>query len=372
MKLYKKFSNLFDVNKITQLSNNDILISSSNILKIYSIDTFENLYKLKEINSSYISIIDIKEIDNSNKNEILLAISLSNCSIQIIKLFFKNKNKANNTNIKKSYKHKLQQEINFKLKTNLINLCIESIKGILITSINNKVLYYQNSQKEKINFIKFEEYNLKNEISIKKITSYQTKQDNFIITIEENFHDINNNILDISIEIKIYFFENFELITCIKDINISPEKCLMSFMTYYSPDKAYLLIADTHEKLMMLKMHDDFDIYEEISLIKMIKELSFNKNNKTENYQIKSICGLYDGTFVVCLYYNESLNEKNYLIRGKINLKTKKFELLEINDNAHNNKTNFITNSSMIKRKQYNENFFISGDHEGMLKIWKI
>ena len=143
-------------------------------------------------------------------------------------------------------------------------------------------------------------------------------------------------------------------------------------MTYYNLNKSYLLIAGTHDKLMMLKMHDDFDIYEEISFIKNIKELSFNKCNNKENYKIKSICGLHDGTFVVCLYYNESLNEKNYLIRGKINLKTKKFELLEINDNAHNNKTNFITNSSMIKRKQNNENFFISGDHEGMLKIWKI
>ena len=371
MKLYKKFSNLFDVNKIKQLSNNDILISSSNTLKIYSINTFENLYKLKEIKTPSISIIDIKEIDFSNQNEILLAISLTNFSIQIIKLFFKNKSKANNSNLKKAYKHKLQQEINFKLKTNIINLCIESILGILIISINNKVSYYQNLKKEKINFIKAEEYELKKEISIKGIISYKNKQDNFIITIEENELYL-NNITNISFDIKIYFFEKFELITCIKDINIFPEKGLMSFMTYYSLNKSFLLIADTHEKLMMLKMHDDFDIYEEISLIKNIKELSFNKCNNKENYKIKSICGLHDGTFVVCLYYNESLNEKNYLIRGKFNLKTKIFELLEINDNAHNNKTNFITDSSMIKGNQKNENFLISGDHEGMLKIWKI
>ena len=371
MKLYKKFSNLFDVNKIKQLSNNDILISSSNTLKIYSINTFENLYKLKEIKTPSISIIDIKEIDFSNQNEILLSISLTNFSIQIIKLFFKNKNKLNNSNLKKSYKHKLQQEINFRLKTNIINLCIESILGILIISINNKVSYYQNLKKEKINFIKAEEYELKKEISIKGMTSYKNKQDNFIITIEENEIYL-NNITNISFDIKIYFFEKFELITCIKDINIFPEKGLMSFMTYYSLNKSFLLIADTHEKLMMLKMRDDFDIYEEISLIKNIKELSFNKCNNKENYKIKSICGLHDGTFVVCLYYNESLNEKNYLIRGKINLKTKKFELLEINDNAHNNKINFITDSSMIKGNIKNENFLISGDHEGMLKIWKI
>ena len=73
------------------------------------------------------------------------------------------------------------------------------------------------------------------------------------------------------------------------------------------------------------------------------------------------------------MYYNKPLDEKNYLIRGRINPKTKKFELLYINDNVHNNKSNFITSSSMIiNNKKPEETYFISGDHEGMLKIWKM
>ena len=84
MKLYKKFSNLFEVNIIKQLSNKDILIASSNQIKIYSINNFEKIYNFKEINSSVISINDLIEINYSKINEILLGISLSDFSIQII------------------------------------------------------------------------------------------------------------------------------------------------------------------------------------------------------------------------------------------------------------------------------------------------
>ena len=297
----------------------------------------------------------------------MIATSLSNFAIQIIKLIIKNKN-----NIKKIYKHKLVQEIVLDLLFKNMNIDIKeyinSLESNLIVGLNNKIFYYQNKDKEKINFIKIEEYEIKNEIIIRGITSIKNKIDNLIITIEEN-----NPYLNKVFDIKIYFFENFELITSIKDINISPEKGLMSFMTYYNINNPYLLIGDGHDKLMIIKMHDDFDIYEEICLTKTIKELSLNKYNKKENYEMKSICGLYNGTFIICLYYNESLNEKNYLIRGKINFKTRKFELLEINNNAHNNKSNFITSSSMIKANLKQEEYFlITGDHEGMSKIWKI
>ena len=67
MELYKKFSNLFDVNIIKQLSNKDILISSSNQIKIYSIETFDRIYYFKEIESSIISIKSISEINSSKK-----------------------------------------------------------------------------------------------------------------------------------------------------------------------------------------------------------------------------------------------------------------------------------------------------------------
>ena len=84
-------------------------------------------------------------------------------------------------------------------------------------------------------------------------------------------------------------------------------------------------------------------------------------------------CWLNSETFAIYLYNNESLNEYNYIIKGRINFKSKKFELIDINNSAHNNKTNFITASSVIKgNKKPEEYFFISGDHEGVLKIWKI
>ena len=159
-------------------------------------------------------------------------------------------------------------------------------------------------------------------------------------------------------------------------------------MTYFNQDKPYLIIADGYDKLILIKMYDDFDIYDEIYLLKSIKELSLNKFNKNEYYDIMSISGLNNGTFIVCLYYKESLkplnqtkeiiynlnvNEKNYLIKGKINLKSRKFELLDINNNAHNNKTNFITSSEMVKdNSKFEQYFCITGDHEGVLKIWKI
>jgi hypothetical protein len=370
MKLYKKFSNLFDVNKIKQLSNKDILIASSNKLKIYSITSFENIYKISEINNPIISIYDIAEIDISIPGQILLAISLSNFSIQLIRLMIKNTSK------KKIYKHKLVQEIKFNLNIKIKKLCINSFLGQLIISINNKIFYYQNQDKEKIKFNSYfqkeEESGIKNEVIIKGITSLKNKNDNLIITLEEK-NIIINKIINKSFDLKIYYFENLELITILKDLNIYPEKGLMSFMTYFNQDKPYLIIADGYDKLILIKMYDDFDIYDEIYLLKSIKELSSNKFNKSEYYDIMSICGLNNGTFIICLYYKESLNEKNYLIKGKINLKSRKFELLDINNNAHNNKTNFITSSEMVNdNSKFEQYFCITGDHEGVLKIWKI
>ena len=71
-------------------------------------------------------------------------------------------------------------------------------------------------------------------------------------------------------------------------------------------------------------MYDDFDIYDEIYLLKSIKELSLNKFNKSEYYDIMSICGLNNGTFIVCLYYKESLKPLNQTkeIIYNLNVKT--------------------------------------------------
>ena len=144
-------------------------------------------------------------------------------------------------------------------------------------------------------------------------------------------------------------------------------------MTCSDEKKLFLVIGDRNDGIMIIKLFDDFDIYENINLSKIIKDLSYNKNNISYNYEIKSVCGLNDGSFVIFLYYLEPLNEKNYMIRGRINNKTKKFEVLYINENAHNNKTNFVTSSIMAKNnKKPEETFFVSGDHEGMIKFWKM
>ena len=138
-------------------------------------------------------------------------------------------------------------------------------------------------------------------------------------------------------DLKIYYFDNFELITHFRNLYIFPDKGLMSFMTCSDEKKLYLVIGDRNDGIMIIKLFDDFDIYEDINLSKIIKDLSYNKNNISYNYEIKSICGLNDGSFVICLYYLEPLNEKNYRMRGRINNKTKKLEVLYINENAHNN-----------------------------------
>ena len=378
MDLYKKFSNLFDVNIIKQLSNKDILIASSNQIKIYSINTFDKIYYFKEIQSSIISIKSISEINSPKNFGLLLAFYLSDFSIQIIKLTKKMKTK---TDSKKQssviYRHKLLQTLGIKINNKIginTSLCINSFLNYLLIGINNKVQYYKNKGEEKINFVKEKEYKINpviksdknNNQYIKGISSVNYKKYNLLIIIEE-IKNINQY------DIKIYYFEKFELITHFRNIYIFPQKGLMSYMTCPNDKILYLVLGDKNDGIMIVKLFDDFDIYENINLSKKIKELSFNQSNNSNYYEIKSICGLNDGTFVICLYYNKPLDEKNYLIRGRINQKSKKFELLYINDNAHNNKSNFITSSAMIiNNNKPEETYFMSGDHEGMLKIWKM
>ena len=366
MKLYKKFSNLFDVNIIKQLSNKDMLIASSNKLKIYSINTFQSLYNFSEIKTPTIYIDDIQEIQNKRNSEIILAINLSNFKVQILLIKMNIKNK-------KKYNHKLLRELDFsnlKFKFPKI-ICIHSFLDSLIISINHIIYYYKNNiELGKYNLIKIEEYKTKDFLIVKGITTLKHKDNNFIITIELKIESLKSYY-----SLRIYYFENFELLTEIKDLNLSLQKVHLSFMTFLNINKPYLLIGDTYDKLLIIKLYSDFDIYDEICLTKLIKEFASNNSNKSENYEIKSICGLNDGTFVICILYklsNDKNEKTNYMIRGRINFKTRKFELIGINDNAHNNKTNFITSSLMIQGNNNNEGYFlISGDHEGVLKIWK-
>ena len=379
MELYKKFSNLFDANIIKQLSNKDILISSSNQIKLYSINTFDKLYNFKEIKSAIIYIKSIYEINPNKptkKNETILSFYLSDFTIQIIKLTKKINNKP-------VYRHKLHQtlDINPNIK-NVLNpfSCINSFLNYLIIGINNRVRYYINKGEEngKINFVKEKEHKINHKLNtikytyntIKGISCVIYKKYKFVIVIEEIQ-------LIKQFDIKIFSFEKFELITYFNDVYLSPEKGLKGLLSYMTcPDEKilYLILGDNNDRIMIIKLFDDFDIYDNISLSKIIKELSFNRNSCSNDYEIKSICGLNDGTFIISLYYNKALYEKNYIIRGRINPKNKKFELLYINDNVHNNKSNFITSSTFIENtnnKKIKEEYFISGDHEGMIKLWK-
>ena len=375
MELYKKFSNLFDVNIIKQLSSKDILISSSNQIKIYSIETFDRIYYFKEIESSIISIKSISEINSNKKNEIILAMALSDFSIQIIKLTKRSSNATNTKNKSNSkYRHKLHQTLAFKKNKNIpYYICISSFLNFLIVGINNSVQYYINKGVDKLNFVKEKEYKINSKLNKKKpsieivkgIRAVQYQNYNLILLVEEiNYQEY---------DLKIYYFDSFELITHFRNLYIFPDKGLMSFMTCSDEKKLFLVIGDRKDGIMIIKLFDDFDIYEDINLSKIIKDLSYNKNNISYNYEIKSVCGLNDGSFVIFFYYLEPLNEKNYMIRGRINNKTKKFEVLYINENAHNNKTNFVTSSIMAKNnKKPEETFFVSGDHEGMIKFWKM
>ena len=369
MKLNKKFSNLVDVNIIKQLSNRDILIASSNKIKIYSINTFQNIYSFSEIKSPTISIKDIHEIKCSNNNDIILSIFLSNNKFHIILLKINSKNN-------KQYSHKLLQS-DIDKNINCPEVCIDSFSNNLIVSVSHIIFYFEMIfEFGKYNLIKRQTYTIKviPPLKIKAIKCLNHKNINYIITIEETLHFHNNNTISI-FNLRIYYLENLELITELNNLNLYLKETHMSLMTLFDIDKPYLLVGDKNDKLIILKLYDDFNIYDEICLTKLIKEFTYNKFNKSENYEIKTLCGLNDGTFVVGIIYkldNDKNNKTNYLIRGKINFKNKKFELLEINDNAHNNKSNFITSSSMIKvNNKSNEFFLLTGDHEGMVKIWK-
>jgi hypothetical protein len=240
--------------------------------------------------------------------------------------------------------------------------------------MNNKVLFYINKGEGKLNYVKEKEYKINpklkpNQINseiIRGIATVNYDEYNLIILVIE----ISNKIYDL----KVYSLTNFELITHFSNIYLFPNKGLMTFMTCNNDDKKlYLVLGDKNDRIMVVQLFDEFDIYENISLSKIIKELLYNKNNIYKNYEIKSIYGLNDETFVICLYYLEANNEKNYIIRGRINNKTKKFELLYINDNLHNNKSNFITTSTYISNnKKLEEKFYVSCDHEGMIKVWKM
>ena len=281
MKLYKKFSNLFDVNIIRQLSNKDLLIASSNKLKIYSINTFQNIYDFSEIKRPLISINDIQEIQNSKINEIILAINLSNLKIQIISI-------KDNIKNKKRYNHELIQEldllnINFKVSNIYIYkcICIHSFMDNFIISMNYIIQYYKNNDKsEKFNLVKTDEYKTKDLLVVKAINTLKSKDNNYIITVEHN----TESLKDYSCSLRIYYFENLELLTEIKDLNLSPQKVHLSLMTYFNNNKPYLLVGDTYDKLLLIKLYSDFDIYDEICLTKLIKKFAWNKLNKSENY----------------------------------------------------------------------------------------
>ena len=370
MKLCKKFSNLFDVNIIKQLTNYDLLIASSNQIKIYSPVSFDKIYTFKEIQSPTISINIIEEIYNENSKDIKLSMVLSDYSTQIINL---NKKKILNSKKKYvfTYKHKLNQVITLK---NLISnqiikeipiLCICSINNFLIFGLFDTVYYYNENNKNNFQLYKKYDFKTKN-IIIQGLTSIQFDDYDLLILaykLKENFFGI-----------KIFSQENLELITDIEDIGLCPKNNLMAFMTKSDNTKLYLILGDKNDNVKIICLFNNmsnqaFKIYNTFSITKNVKLFKKNKNI----YEIKTICGLNDGTFIVCLLYKEPDNEINYLIRGKLNEKSQKFEILHIDENAHNNTKNFITSSELLfkeKNNLFNEINLMTGDHEGMIKIW--
>ena len=60
-------------------------------------------------------------------------------------------------------------------------------------------------------------------------------------------------------------------------------------------------------------------------------------------------CWLNSETFAIYLYNNESLNEYNYIIKGRINFKSKKFEFVYVNKSPGDNKTFILITSSITK-----------------------
>ena len=54
-------------------------------------------------------------------------------------------------------------------------------------------------------------------------------------------------------------------------------------------------------------------------------------------------------TLAIYLYNNEILNENNYIIKGRMFFKSKKYEFIDINKSTNNNKTFILIASSITK-----------------------
>ena len=314
MQLYKKFSNLTEVRGIIQLSNSDILISSKNKIKIFSSKTFQNLYSFAEYNSIKVSINDIHEVQGSNKNEIILSINTLNYKFRIILL------KVNSKSNQKYSREVLYDEI--EQMRNIItvyNASVDSFLNNLIISLSSSIFYYKMKfESGKYNLIKEKEYISKDSCIFKAMKYLNHKSTNYIITIENKYDPPNKGF-----NLRIYYYENFELITQINNLNLSTQDPpSVSFMTLFDLDKTYLVVGDKFDKLLIVKLFDDVEIYGEICLSKTIKK--FPSTNPL-NFSIKTICGLNDGTFVVGMTYYLIQDKINYLIRGKINFNKKNF-----------------------------------------------
>ena len=362
MQLYKKFSNLSDVRGIIQLSNSDILISSKNKIKIFSSKTFQNLYSFAEFNSIHVSINDVHEIQGSNKNEIILSINTLNYKFRIILL--KVNSKSNQKYSRELLYNDIEQLRNF---ITVYNASVDTFLNNLIISLSSSIFYFKMiSESGKYNLIKEKEYVSKDSCIFKAMKYLNHKGNDYIITIEKKVDPPNKGF-----NLRIYYYENFELITQINNLNLSTQYApSISFMTLFDLDKPFLVVGDHYDKLLIVKLFDDVEIYGEICLSKSSKKFP---STNSFNFEIKTVCGLNDGTFIVGLTYILVQEKINYLIRGKINFKNKKFQLVEINDNAHNNKqNNFITSSSLIRGNNKSDDcFIITGDNEGILNVWK-
>ncbi len=362
MQLYKKFSNLSDVRGIIQLSNSDILISSKNKIKIFSSKTFQNLYSFAEFNSIQVSINDVHEIQGSNKNEIILSINTFNFKFKIILL------KVNSKSNQKYSRELLYNDIeHLKNFLTVYNAFVDSFLNNLIISLDSSIFYFKMiSESGKYNLIKDKQYISKDSCIFQAMKYLNHKGANYIITIEKKIEPPNKGF-----NLRIYYYENFDLITQINNLNLSTKGApSVSFMTLFDLDKPFLVVGDQYDKLLIVKLFDDVEIYDEICLSKSIKK--FPSTNSL-NFAIKTVCGLNDGTFVVGLTYILIQDKINYLIRGKINFKNKKFQLVEINDNAHNNKQkNFITSSVLIRgNDKFKDCYINKGYNKENLKDWK-
>lgn len=227
----------------------------------------------------------------------------------------------NDSNSLKIYKITKNSCFLFQIINNKILKFISTKKNIIISN-NNKSIEIYNLNKEKNKFEKFNQINL--DFNVENMIEININNINFLV-IFSNF--------------TLNFYENFNLIHTINNINNTKKnKNLNNFLFYFNN-----ILFVSNEKIIFL--YEIFDNNNKISF-KLIKIIRLQTNiNSLCKYKNLIISGDENGS----LYLWKNVNNKN-------------FRLIKLIQKSHKKNINSIIN--------VNNEFLLSSSEDGLIKIW--